>query len=320
MRDGSSGPLVIMANYENQPPQVEYEPATGFGIPARQIWLIIGLNALISTAISLLVVLVVGPWASTGAVSSLFTSTPQAVSQLPAAGPPLDSIATNTPDLLVTPTFTPIPEPVLYEVQPGDSMSGIAIQFDVLLEDIMAANGLNDPDTLQAGQTLLIPIGGLADATPTFTPVVLPTQTAIPFDPPTPDGGTPNRPADDVSLKPTETPTIIPTATAPPVNEVNISINNVLGYGDVAEEVVTLLNGGPGVNLSGWRVTGSSLGDYNMPNLFLWNGGSVRIHTKIGTNTPSDLYWGKEEAHWFSGDTVTLLNAQGETVASYTIP
>jgi LysM repeat protein len=309
-----------MANYENQPSQVEYEPVTGFGISARQLWLIIGLNALISTAISLLVVLVVGPWASTGAVSSLFTSTPQAISQLPGAGPSLDGLVTSTPDVLVTPTFTPVPEPVLYEVQPGDSLSGIALQYDVSLADLMSANGLNDPDTLQAGQTLLIPIGGLVNATPTFTPIVLPTETSIPFDPPTPEGGDLSKPAADVSLNPTETPTVIPTATAPPINEVKISINNVLGYGDVAEEVITLLNEGPGVNLSGWKITGSSLGDYNMPNLFLWNGGSVRIHTKTGTNTPSDLYWGKEEAYWFSGDTVTLLDASGEVVASYAIP
>jgi len=123
-----------------------------------------------------------------------------------------------------------------------------------------------------------------------------------------------------VTIRPTETPTAVPTATAPPIGEVLVEINNVLGYGQLEEETITIFNQGPGVNLSGWKITGSRLGDYDFPNLFLWNGGSVRIHTTVGANTPSDLYWGQEEAHWFSGDTVSLIDPAGEIVSSYTIP
>lgn len=303
-----------------QPPKSDTQTITGFGLPAKHLWLIIGLNALISTAISLLMVLVVGPWAYTGAVSGLFEATPDTVSQLPVAGTPLDALPPGLEQLTPMPTPTPVPEPILYEVQAGDSLSQISIRFNVPQNDIIVANNLSDPDTLQAGQTLLIPIGGLSDATPTFTPAPIPTDTPLPFDPPTPEGGEPKTPPEDVTVKPTETPTPIPTATSPPLGEVRVTISNVLGYGQLEQEVVVISNEGPGVNLLGWKIKGSKLGEYDFPNLFLWNGGFVHIHTTAGTNTPGDLYWGQNEPAWFSGDTVELIDASGAVVSSYTIP
>ncbi|RME50007.1 MAG: LysM peptidoglycan-binding domain-containing protein, partial [Caldilineae bacterium] len=154
--------------------QDESPPAT---LRARDLWLIIGLNALISTVISLLVVLIVGPWAFSGAIRGFpGASGGQSAGVLPpVAGTPLDQLALppQTPGL--PPTPTPTPEPVVYVVEVGDSLSAIAERFGVPMEDIMAANGFDDPDYLQAGQSLLIPVGGLVDATPTFTPVPLPT-------------------------------------------------------------------------------------------------------------------------------------------------
>jgi LysM repeat protein len=45
----------------------------------------------------------------------------------------------------------------LYIVQDGDNMSSLAEQFATTVEEIMAANGLTDPNALQAGQALIIP-------------------------------------------------------------------------------------------------------------------------------------------------------------------
>ena len=42
-------------------------------------------------------------------------------------------------------------------MQPGDSLSGIAQQFDIRLEDLIAANGIVDPNVIQVGQQLLLP-------------------------------------------------------------------------------------------------------------------------------------------------------------------
>lgn len=298
-------------------------PLPDAGLSTKTLALILGVNALVSTVISLLVVLIVGPWAFTGAVQGFPTAEKPAAAQTsPAEATPLEQIAGSpvAEAPAMSPTATAIPEPELYVVQVGDSLSGIAAGYGVSVDDIMAANGFNNPDYLQAGQTLLIPVGGLAEATPTYTPHPVPTDTPIPFDPPSLTENSAAQPAVDISLTPTFTPSPIPTATAPAFDEIAVDINNVLGYGQLEQEMVILFNRGPGLSLSGWKLTGAKTGDYNFPNLFLWNGGSVRIHTVTGTNTPTDLYWDQEAPVWFSGDTLELKNARGEVVATYTIP
>jgi murein DD-endopeptidase MepM/ murein hydrolase activator NlpD len=45
----------------------------------------------------------------------------------------------------------------VYIVQPGDSLSSIAARFSVTLQDLMAANGITNPNQLDAGQQLVIP-------------------------------------------------------------------------------------------------------------------------------------------------------------------
>ncbi len=72
----------------------------------------------------------------------------------------LDATATEYARRLV-PTPTPAG---LYVVQQGDTLSGLAEDFGTTVEEIMAANGLTDPNAIQAGQTLIIP--ALVAATP----------------------------------------------------------------------------------------------------------------------------------------------------------
>lgn len=45
----------------------------------------------------------------------------------------------------------------LYTVQPGDTLSALAERFGTSVNELVAANGLTDPDAIQPGQTLLIP-------------------------------------------------------------------------------------------------------------------------------------------------------------------
>jgi murein DD-endopeptidase MepM/ murein hydrolase activator NlpD len=45
----------------------------------------------------------------------------------------------------------------IYIVQPGDSLSSIAVFFSISLADLMTANGITDPNQLDAGQQLVIP-------------------------------------------------------------------------------------------------------------------------------------------------------------------
>lgn len=283
-------------------------------LPPRTLWIILGANALISTIISLLVVLIIGPWVFTGTLNSF--TTPEAAQPDSQPAQPLSS---GGGALQPPATFTPTAQPQSYLVQVGDTLSLIAEQFGISQETLMAANNLPNPDYLQVGQTLFIPAGNAVDALPTETPPLQSTETALPFEPPSATNNTVTPIAD---ISPTATPTFtpIPSATAPPLDEVTVEINSVLGYGQLEDEVITLSNLGPGVKLYGWQLAGSALGDYQFPNLFLWNGGSVRLHSMAGTNTPTDLYWGQPEAAWFSGDTIVLKNPDGETMAEYTIP
>jgi murein DD-endopeptidase MepM/ murein hydrolase activator NlpD len=45
----------------------------------------------------------------------------------------------------------------VYIVQPGDSLSSIAVFFSISLTDLMSANGITNPNQLDAGQQLIIP-------------------------------------------------------------------------------------------------------------------------------------------------------------------
>lgn len=64
------------------------------------------------------------------------------------------------PELEATPAAEAPPEPsrtVVYVVEPGDTLGGIARDFGTTVEAIMAANNLEDPDRLIIGQELLVP-------------------------------------------------------------------------------------------------------------------------------------------------------------------
>lgn len=97
--------------------------------------------------------------------------------------PTLDVNATVTAyaDAII-PTGTPTG---MYIVKSGDTLSALAEEFEVTLEDLMAANQLTDASVLQVGQTLIVP--SLVDRTPLPAPTMGPndadTPTAMPATP-----------------------------------------------------------------------------------------------------------------------------------------
>ena len=74
----------------------------------------------------------------------------------------LTPYATDTPTPTITPpvpptlTPTPTPETIVYTVEPGDTLSGIAAQYGVSVQDLRALNGLSS-DILSVGQELRVP-------------------------------------------------------------------------------------------------------------------------------------------------------------------
>ncbi|MCB0114353.1 MAG: FxLYD domain-containing protein [Caldilineaceae bacterium] len=93
--------------------------------------------------------------------------------------PPTATPAPYTPAPTPTPTVTPTP--VIYQIQPGDSLLAIAQQYDLTVAALQDANGILDPRTLQVGQQLIIPSPeeeeeDIANATPTPTPIPITVQ------------------------------------------------------------------------------------------------------------------------------------------------
>ncbi len=56
-----------------------------------------------------------------------------------------------------TPTDLPFAEAQTHVVQPGETLGDIAVTYDVSIEELVLANNLTDPDSIQADQVLLIP-------------------------------------------------------------------------------------------------------------------------------------------------------------------
>ncbi|GAB4542457.1 MAG: hypothetical protein Kow0063_34470 [Anaerolineae bacterium] len=293
----------------------------------QQIAFILGVNAIISLIISLLVVIIAAPGLPSqpaitllpGAATTETGPSPVVVARGEtgqAQAPILDTPGAIIPATQSSPGETPV-EPTYYIVQPGDTLSSIASKFDVSMEDLMLANGLDNPDYVQLGQELLIPIGGLPPATPTFTPVPVPTDTPLPFNPPTPlPSGTapPAEPA--ATVGPTFTP--VPTLTSAPGSETRLTLQ-VLNPGDLANEMVQIVNQGPFVRLTGWTLSDEEGHIYIFPDFSLWGGGAINVHTSGGSNTTIDLYWGQPAPVWEPGSLLVLRNAEGEVIVTQAV-
>ena len=288
----------------------------------RQTVFIIVVNAAISLVISLSVSLI---------MLYVFLHSLEVVEVPVGPGAPAQAGSTALPPQAAVVTPSPKPTTTIYIVQAGDSLSGIAFQFDVTVEDIIRANGLTDADLLFVGQELIIPIGGLPEM-PAFTPVPTPTETSIPFEPPTPlatstplatqptPSGTPTlsrspEPSEGPALTPTKGPT--PTVFTKPVD---LEITEIVGSGNIAEEMVIITNRGQPVNLEGWTLSDRHDNVYTFPGILLWsNNASVRVHTGLGENTATDLYWKLNRAIWEAGDEAILADKNGKIIAVYAL-
>jgi hypothetical protein len=219
-------------------------------------------------------------------------------SAAPAPTPTLPLLATQ--HARAAPTISPVSspaaaEPVEYTVQEGDTLSAIAQSYDISLSDLMAANGITDPNLLHIGQVLIIP--SELPASPATQPA---TETS-----PEPAAA---------ELLPTPLPTL--TASGPPL----VEIGQVVGSGDLATEVVVVRNLGGTVSLEGWTLHDAEGNTFTFPSITLFSDVQMRVHSTPGRSTPSDLYWGRETPAWNEGELITLRNEAGNVVDTYIVP
>jgi len=88
------------------------------------------------------------------------TPTPEALGvTLPPPTPTRSVVMALTPTPLPTFTPAPTPTPVIYVVKANDTLLSIAIEFGTSVAAIQQANGIINPQSLQIGQELVIPLG-----------------------------------------------------------------------------------------------------------------------------------------------------------------
>ena len=167
-------------------------------------------------------------------------------------------------------------------------MLGIATEFGVSIDALMNANRLKDPNALTAGQELVIPSEESAE------------------------------PPEELEIAATSTPVPEQLTEVPP--EASVIINGVEAAGELEAESVRLLNQGGEVSMAGWVLEDDEGHRYLFPAFTFYSTGAVDVHTKAGTNTSIDLFWGLDEAIWNSGTTIILRNSGGQVQSTFTIP
>ena len=79
-------------------------------------------------------------------------------------------------------------------------------------------------------------------------------------------------------------------------------------------------SGGSSIVMTGWVLLDDDGNVYVFPQLTLFPNGTVNVHTEAGLDTVSNLYWNKDEPVWDQGDIVTLLDPEGNVLATYEVP
>lgn len=253
---------------------------------------------LINVVVSAVVVLAILYWwegrDEAGAAADLGGQT--AVSATTPFIPETDSGAAR-PAETATPQADDPDEPPVHIVQAGETLGSISQFYGVSLDDIMAANNLTNPNLISVGQQLLIPVNGLQTAVePTTEPAANPETTDV---------------------QPT------PIATEPvPTGDVVIEISQVIGAGQLENEAVQIRNvGSSAVALLDWKLVDQQNQFYRFGQVTLFgDGAGILVHSRAGANSATELHWGQSEPVWQPGELVTLLDANDQIVATYTIP
>lgn len=235
----------------------------------------LALNVVVS-AVTILLVLTI--WEGRNRLpAAASTSTLDVVARVASAIPP----PTETP--------TPSPTPVTYIVKTGDTLNAIAEGLGVSVEALMEANDLDDPNSLDVGQVLIVPeLEG-----PEGTPI---TRTPPPS-----------------TVKASGTPS--PAADAP-----RVVVRGAYEQGDLESEYVNLVNNGGVASMKNWTLEDGKGNVYLFPDFTLYNGGGVNVYTRVGNDSIINLYWGLDKAIWGPGMVITLRDDTGDIHSTFQIP
>ncbi len=110
-------------------------------------------------------------------------------------------------------------------------------------------------------------------------------------------------------------------ATFEPETNISVEIVSVVGAGVLdIEAVVIRYNGTDELSLANWQLKDDDGNTYIFPQLTLFPNGAVQVHTASGTDTVIDLYMGRRDPIWESGEVANLLDPQNNLRAIYRVP
>ena len=111
-------------------------------------------------------------------------------------------------------------------------------------------------------------------------------------------------------------PTVPPTPSG-----AGLRIQSVSAMGDLANEVVEIVNDGyQPYALQGWRLQKEGGAEYTFGDVQLFQGAGIKIFSGNGSDNSISRYWNQPAALWQSGAVAKLVNPQGTVVTSYTVP
>lgn len=109
--------------------------------------------------------------------------------------------------------------------------------------------------------------------------------------------------------------------TLPPDAQVPIEIVSVVGAGTLnAEVVVVRYTGESKLGLANWQLKDDEGTTFTFPQLILYTDGAVQVHTASGSDTVVDLYMGRRDPIWESGEVAKLFDPQDNLRAIYRVP
>jgi LysM repeat protein len=189
--------------------------------------------------------------------------------------------------------------PETHIVQAGDTLGQISLRYDIDVEALMSANGIDNPNFLSVGQELVIPAEGA----------------------PLPEAEESEGEEAEVRIGDEQLPTPIPTVPAIE-GEALLEISDVISPGQLSLEAVQIVNNGSReASLRDWKLTDQLGNTYTFGQLTLFgDGAGILLHTGSGQNDATDLFWGLEETLWTSGDRVVLYDDAGTVRAEFQVP
>lgn len=151
------------------------------------VWLVLGFSLAACTAVE------TTPPPTPTNPTAVSNQPPATATASPTASPTATATATPLPTATPPPTAVPAtatPAFEIYTVQYGDTLYGLAETYDLTVDEIIAANQLENANVLAEGDSLRIPLpsptpGPTSTADPNAQPTAVPSPTPTPSGPPT---------------------------------------------------------------------------------------------------------------------------------------